>query len=143
MVAIVVRTETPSASAVVAALAKANDVAKPHLLTVLSRIGDDEALQAVRSELGGRNADVTKAAIRALADWPTPAPLGDLMEVAKTSQDDATQQILAMRGYIKLLGVPANRSAAETVGYLAEAMECGATNRREEGRPGGAAQVPL
>jgi len=129
MVAIVVRTEEPSASAVVAGLAKANNVTKPHLLTVLSRIGDDEAFRAVRSELRGRNADVRKAAVRALADWPNPAPLSDLMEVAKTSRD-ATQQILAVRGYIKLLGVPANRSAAETVGLLGKAME--AAQRSEE-----------
>ena len=122
MVAIVVRTEEPKASAVVSGLAKADDSVKPHLLTVLSRIGDDEALKAVRSQLDSRDADIRKAAIRALADWPNPAPLGDLMNVAKTS-DDATQQILAIRGYVKLLGTPANRSAAETVKLLGKAMQ--------------------
>jgi hypothetical protein len=51
------------------------------------------------------------------------------MNVAKTSGND-TEKILAVRGYVKLLGVPANRSAAETVGLLAQAME--AAERTEE-----------
>ena len=122
LVAIVLRIENPDADPVVAGLAQADKKAKPHLLTVLSRIGDEASLVAVRSELRNKNADISKAAIRALADWPTSAPLADLMDVAKTG-NSATEQILAVRGYIKLLGVPANRSAAETVGYLAEAME--------------------
>jgi HEAT repeat protein/type 1 glutamine amidotransferase len=129
LVAIALRLESPDASPVVAALARANDATMPHLLTVLSRIGDNASLVAVRSELNNSNVDVRKAAIRALADWPDPAPLADLLNVAKSS-DDTTEQILALRGYIKLLGVPANRSAAETVGYLTQAMD--AARRTEE-----------
>ena len=122
LVAIVLRIETPDATPVVNGLAKADDATKPHLLTVLSRIGNDVALQAVCPELRNTDADIRRATIRALADWPTPAPLDDLLKVARTS-DDATEQILALRGYVKLLGVPANRSAATTVSLLAEAMD--------------------
>jgi len=129
LVAIVLRLEKPQASPIIAGLGRADGAVKPHLLTVLSRVGDSAALGAVRPELRNRSADIRKAAIRALADWPTPAPLADLMGVAKTSQD-TTEQILAVRGYIKLLGVPANRSAAQTVGYLAQAMD--AARRTEE-----------
>jgi len=121
LVAIALRLESPDASPLVQALAKADGTTIPHLLVVLSRIGDSTSLAAVRSELGSSNADVRKAAIRALADWPNPAPLDDLLDVAKSS-NDTTEQILALRGYVKLLSVPANRSAAETVGYLAQAM---------------------
>jgi len=122
LVAIVLRLENPDASSVVAGLGKADNASKPHLLVVLSRIGNSAALEAVRPQLRNRKADIRKAAIRALADWPTAAPLADLMGVAKKSKN-ATEQILALRGYIKLLGVPANRSAGETVGYLTQAME--------------------
>lgn len=122
LVAIVLRIDNPEASSVVAGLAKADNATRPHLLTVLSRVGNSAALEAVRPQLRNRNADIRKAAIRALADWPTPSPLADLMGVAKTSRD-ATEQILALRGYIKLLTVPANRSAGETVGYLTQAMD--------------------
>jgi hypothetical protein len=112
-------------------LKKADNSVKPQLLAVLSRIGDVECLQAVRGELGSRDGEVRKAAVRALADWPNPEPLGDLMKVAR-SASDTTEQILAVRGYIKLLGVPANRGARDTVKLLGEAMAV--AKRAEEKR---------
>jgi len=122
LIAIVLRIENPDAAPVIAGLDKAGDTTLPHLLTVLSRIGDTQSLDAVRLQLNSNDATVRKAAIRALADWPTAGPLPDLLKVAKTSSS-STEQILALRGYIRLLSVPANRSAAETVEYLAEAMD--------------------
>ena len=121
MVAIVTRLDEPDAAPVISGLTNADNAAKPHLLAVLSSIGGQQALQAVRNQLLSRNAEVKRASIRALADWPGPAPLADLMKIAKT-QRDSTNQVLALRGYIKLLGIPANRSAAETVQLLADAM---------------------
>ena len=121
MIATVTRLENPDASVIIARLANVDDVLKPHLLSVLSNIGDQAALQAVRSQLLSGNAEVKKAAIRALADWPDPAPLEDLIKITKTEQD-STNHVLALRGYIKLLGIPANRSSAETVQLLADAM---------------------
>ncbi|NQT02102.1 MAG: DUF1080 domain-containing protein [Planctomycetes bacterium] len=121
MVTTVTRLEEPDAAPVITGLANADDAAKPHLLAVLSRIGGQRALQAVRDQLLSGNAEIKKAAIRSMADWPETAPLADLMEIAK-SQRDSTNQVLALRGYIKLLGIPANRSATETVQLLADAM---------------------
>ena len=121
MVAIVTRLDEPDAASVITGLANADNAAKPHLLAVLSRIGGQQALQAVRGQLLSDNAETTKAAIRALADWPEATPLADLLKIANTERD-STNQALALRGYIKLLGIPANRSAAETVTLLAEAM---------------------
>ncbi len=121
MIAAVTRLEEPDAAPVITGLANADDAVKPNLLAVLSRIGGQPALQAVRSQLLSGNAEIKKSAIRALADWPEPAPLEDLMRIAKTERD-STNQVLALRGYIKLLGIPANRSAAETVRLLADAM---------------------
>jgi len=131
MSAIVMRIENPDAGPVVAWLKKAGSSVKPRLLAVLSRIGDSEALAAVRGELGSRDGEVRKAVVRALADWPNAEPLGDLMKVAR-SANDATEQILAVRGYIKLLGVPANRGATDTVKLLGEAMAV--AKRAEEKR---------
>jgi HEAT repeat protein len=121
MIATVTRLEAPDATAVTSALAKADNAVKPHLLAVLPHIGGQKALQAVRSQLLSEDAQVKKAAIRALADWPDPTPLAELMKIAKTDRD-STCQILALRGYIKLLGIPANRGSTETVELLAEAM---------------------
>jgi hypothetical protein len=121
MIATVTRLEAPDATAVTTSLAKADNAAKPHLLAVLPHIGGQKALRAVRNQLLSKDAQVKKAAIRALADWPDPTPLVELMKIAKTDRD-STCQILALRGYIKLLGIPANRGATETVELLAEAM---------------------
>jgi HEAT repeat protein len=121
MVAIVTKLEEPDAAPVIAGLADADKATKPHLLTVLSRIGGQQALEAVRSQLLSGNAEIKRAAIRSMADWPEATPSADLMEIAKSGRN-STNQVLALRGYIKLLGIPANRSAAETVQLLAEAM---------------------
>ncbi|MDT8301168.1 MAG: family 16 glycoside hydrolase [Sedimentisphaerales bacterium] len=121
MVDIVTRLDEPDAAPVIAGLTDADNTARPHLLTVLSRIGGQQTLEAVRDQLRTGSAEIKKAAIRAMADWPEATPLEDLMKIAK-SERDSTNQVLALRGYIKLLGIPANRSAAETVTLLAEAM---------------------
>ena len=122
MIATVARLEAPDATPVIVGLDKANSAAMPHLLAVLSRIGGSKALDAVRGQILSENDQVKTAAIRALADWPDAAPLSDLMKIAKTDRD-STSRILALRGYIKLLGIPANRGAAETVKLLSEAMD--------------------
>ena len=120
MIATVTRLDEPDPTPVIAGLANADEAAKPHLLAVLSRIGGQEALQAVRDQLLS-SYDTRKAAIRAMANWTSPEPLTDLINLAMFSSD-STNIVLALRGYIKLLGVPANRSAAETVELLAKAM---------------------
>jgi len=122
MIATVVRLEAPDGGPIIEGLAKADSAAKPHLLAVLSRIGGSKAIDAVRGQVLSEDDQVKTAAIRALADWPDAAPISDLMKIAK-SDSDSTSRVLALRGYIKLLGIPANRGAAETVKLLAEAME--------------------
>jgi HEAT repeat protein/type 1 glutamine amidotransferase len=122
MIATVARLEKPVAESVIDGLAKAGSAAKPHLLAVLSRIGDQKALDAVRSHVVSKASEIKTAAIRALADWPDAVPLSDLLKIAKTDSD-STCRVLALRGYIKLLGIPANRGAADTVKLLSEAMD--------------------
>jgi len=109
------------AAPVIAALAKAGDEAVIDLLPVLNRIGGDKSLAAIRGLLASENASVKKAAIRALADWPGPAPMSDLLEIAR-SDPDQVHQILALRGYIKQATMPADRTPEETVKMLEQAM---------------------
>ena len=122
MIVAVARLESSDAGPVIDGLAKANRAAKPHLLAVLSRIGGPQALEAVRGQVTSEDNQIKTAAIRALADWPDAAPLADLMKVTRTDSD-YTSRVLALRGYIKLLGIPANRGAAETVKLLSDAMD--------------------
>ncbi|UCF13979.1 MAG: HEAT repeat domain-containing protein [Phycisphaerales bacterium] len=138
MIATVTRLEKPDATAVIAGLGKAENATKPNFLAVLPHVGDEEALQAVRGQLASKDSEVARVAVRALGDWPDPAALPDLLKIA-TSDGDSTRQVLALRGYIRLLALPANRSSAETVALLGDAM---AAAKRPEEKKAVLAAVP-
>ena len=98
---------------VIAAIAKADAPAKVRLLTVLAAFGGDQSLKAVKAALAG-DAEVHKAAVRGLSDWPDAAPIADLLTIAKEDKDK-TNQILALRGYIRMIaltGKPEQKLAA-------------------------------
>ena len=88
---------------VIAALTQADEPAKVQLLTVLARLGGEKALATMRSHLA-QQGELKKAAVRALAEWPSPEPLADLIQVAQGEKDEA-MQILALRGYVRLAGL--------------------------------------
>ncbi len=111
------------AEAVLAALAQVVDVeARCSLLTVLGRIGDNSALPELHKALADDNAKIQDAAIRALSDWPNPAPVDDLLKVAKTS-DNQVHRILALRGFVRLLGLETGRPADQMIKLYQQAME--------------------
>jgi HEAT repeat protein len=121
------------AEAVLAVLPKVTDAAKrASVLSALGRIGDGSALPVLRKELASSNADIRTAAIRALAMWPTGEPAEDLYAVAKGS-DNELQRVLAIRGFVELLGKPGGRGAKETVRLYREAMKL-APNQAEKTR---------
>lgn len=110
------------AEAVLAALAQVVDVeARCSLLSVLGRIGDNSALPELRKVLADDDAKIQDAAIRALSDWPNPAPVDDLLKVAKTS-DNQVHRILALRGFVRLLGLETGRPAEEMIELYQQAM---------------------
>ena len=121
---------------------KASDRAS--LLRMLGRIGDNSALPALRAAMTDPEAELRDAAIRALSDWPTPEPVGDLLQVAQTS-DNPVHKVLSLRGFVRLLDAPSDRSAEETVALYAKAMEL-APNTIEKKRVlaglGGAGTLP-
>jgi len=90
---------------VIAVIPKANDKAKSILLVVLSRLGGDKAYAAIKSQLAAGSDDVKKASVRALAAWSDATPAATLLEVAKSDTDKA-RQVLAMRGYIRVITIP-------------------------------------
>jgi len=117
--AIISRTKVSDAQPFIECLKMADNNAQPYLLSILAKIGGQNALQAVKARIESDNADVKKGAIRALANWPDSAPLNDLFAVAK-QEKDAVCRILALQGYIKLVSLPANRPAEGTVDLLAK-----------------------
>ncbi len=69
------------------------------------------------------------AAVRALADWPDASVAADLLEVAKGT-DNLAHHVLALRGCLRVLGLPGERTAEARLALLADAMK--AARRPEE-----------
>ncbi|MCP4644582.1 MAG: hypothetical protein GY851_29325 [bacterium] len=111
------------AAAVLAALPGATDArAKCALLGTLPLIGDNTALDPIRTAMGDANADVKDAAIRALAEWPNAAPVDDLRTLA-TDADAEVHRILALRGFVRMVGLPSDRPALDTLKLYQDSME--------------------
>jgi HEAT repeat protein len=92
------------------------------LLEVLGQSGNEAALPVLRSGLKDPNPEISRGAILALSSWRSPVPLDDLYAIAKEGKDP-TLKILALRGYVKLIGLPSQRPASESARLLSEAMQ--------------------
>jgi HEAT repeat protein len=115
-----------SASATIAPVtsayqSEASPEIRASLLQVMAQSGNDEALPILRAALKDGNNEIRRAGILALSEWPNPAPMPDLLELAKGDASPAFQ-ILALRGYIRLIGLPVDRSPREFAALLDQAM---------------------
>ncbi len=111
------------AKAVLDALRPVKDtVVRGSLLRVLGEIGDSKALPTLRKALKDRDAEIQLAAIRALSDWPTDEPLDNLLKVVRTSENEI-HRVLALRGYIRLIGLDSDRPEDKTLKMYQEAMD--------------------
>ena len=100
------------------------------LIRVLGKIGDETALPLLREALGDPDASVADAAVRAFADWPTIAARDDVLLIARTSTEE-THRVLALRAYIRMLGLERYREPQAVVADLREAVPL-AAGRAEE-----------
>ena len=111
-----------STDVVLTTLASVKDVkARCSLLRVLGKIGASKALGVLREALKDNNAEVQAAAIRALSDRPTAELMTDLLNVVQTS-DNKIHRALALRGYVRLIGLDSDRPAEETIEMCRQAM---------------------
>lgn len=76
----------------------------------------------LRAALKDPAPEIARGAILALSGWANSAPLPDLLAIAR-SYANPTLQVLALRGYLKLIGLPSQRSAAESAKLLSEGMQ--------------------
>jgi len=111
-----------------AGLAKADSAGKAALLKSLARLGGDKALAAVRAALKDADAGVQDAAVRALADWADASAAGDLLALARESEKEV-YRVLALRALLRVIALPTDRSAEQTVKLYEEAWAAG---RRSE-----------
>ena len=114
--------ESKQAEAVLAVLPSVTDQkTRCSLLRVLGKIGDKSALGVLREGLKDEKDAVKETCIRALAEWPTAEPVADLLKVVQSS-DNKLQHVLALRGFVRLIGLESNRPAEETIGMYKQAM---------------------
>jgi hypothetical protein len=110
------------AEAVLAALPSVKkEGSRCSLLRVLGKIGDDSALAVLRAGLKDKSVAVKDACIRSLAEWPTAEPMADLLKVVQAT-DNKLHHVLALRGYVRLIGLDSSRPAEETIGMYKQAM---------------------
>jgi len=118
------------AGMIIDAIAKADLASRPQLVALLPRVAGAKALASARRQLKSDDAETRKAAIKAMAAWPTIEPADDLLAVAKA--DSGAEAILAIRGCASLMSKAGRIKPADAVAKLAEAM--GLAKRTEEKR---------
>jgi HEAT repeat protein len=122
LASVIRRSDRAAVDPVLAAYQPAKDVqTRVLLLDVMGQVSAPDALPILRAGLKDPTAEIARAAILALTAWQTPDPIPDLFSVAK-NDTNATRQILAVRGLIKLAQAPSDRSPEETVKLLGEVM---------------------
>ena len=92
------------------------------LLRTLGKIGDDSSLSFIRPALSHESPELRDAAVRALSEWPTATPKEDLLNIAQASTEP-THKILALRAYIRMVGMEPYKSPALVVKSLKEVLD--------------------
>jgi HEAT repeat protein len=90
------------------------------LLTCLGEIGGPAALESLTAALGDGDGDVQMAALRALAEWPTPEPTAALRDLAGKPPSERVRAV-AFRGYVRMLRQSGNvATGAQGFGHAIE-----------------------
>ena len=104
-------------------LASTDDVdAACSLLRVLGKTGGEGGFEMLRGTLNEGDPKLVDAAIRGLADWPDDEPMEDLLKIAQTS-DNQTHRVLAIRAYLRMIGLDKDRPPEESLRLYRQAMD--------------------
>jgi HEAT repeat protein len=118
------RSDSSHFSSVLSSFASAGDTeSRTALMQVMGQSGNHTALLLLRGSLKEEDANLTRAAILALTDWPDSTPIPDLLETAAASSSSPAHQVLALRGVLRLISSSAQaRPPRESVKLLASVM---------------------
>lgn len=116
-----VQSDDRGAEPVVRAFGAAEAPVKCSLLRVLGKVGGKKAMEVAQASLKDANAEIQDAAVRALADWPDFDAAGTLLDLARSSPNQ-THRVLALRGYVRVVGLPSDRPVAQTLKMLEDGM---------------------
>ena len=106
---------------ILAAMAGAGVEARCALLRVAGRLGGAEALAAIQAARKDANAEIQDAAIRTLVKWDDPAVADDLLDIARTGKS-LPHRVLALEGYVRVVGLMGNLPVAELLKKYEAAM---------------------
>jgi HEAT repeat protein len=105
-----------------AALASADGSEMPNYLPLLGRLGGPKCLEMIQPELTSTDPAIREAAVRALCNWPNADVAPKLLELA-TKAENQTFRLWALRAYIRVVTLPTDRPALETLKMLQLAMK--------------------
>ncbi|MCG8512159.1 MAG: DUF1080 domain-containing protein, partial [Rhodospirillales bacterium] len=114
-------TSNKNVAVIVTAMKDASGPPKMSLLRVLSGIGGQQSLDAVKPHLTSNDEAIRDVAVRALADWPDDTAAPVLVEFFG-SGESKLHRTLALRGLVRLVGTSA-RPAPQRVTWVNEAVE--------------------
>ena len=105
--------------------------ARASMVRIVSAVGDDLALPALRRAARSDDAAVRDAAVRGLAAWPTPAPFEDLVALARDAKEPV-HRVLALRAAVRLSSKVEGRSPAQMTRFVSQLIELarGAAERK-------------
>ena len=87
------------------------------LITAIGQVGGKGAIEALRQADADGFPGVQLAALSALSEWPTEEPMGDLLRIARTTQEPGRRG-LALRGYLRMVGNNEQRAPSEAFGMF-------------------------
>ena len=124
--------ESRRSEAVMKALSSVTKVeSRSSLFNVLGKIGDRTSLPVLRAALDDTVANLKTAAVRAFAAWPSAEPLDDLLEIAQNS-DNTIRQVLALRGFVRLLGLESDRPDEVVIEMFKLALDLAANTNEKK-----------
>jgi HEAT repeat protein len=99
-----------------------NTDARCSFLRILAALADDKSFEVVKSSVEDENEQVKDAAVRAITSWPDSEAMETLLTLFQ-STDNQTHRVLALRGYIRLIGQDKDTAAAKKAEILGEIIE--------------------
>lgn len=101
------------------------------VLPLLGRLGTDAVYQRIEPLLNSPTPELSAAAVRAFCNWPT-AQYADALWDLATKSESKTYRSQALRAYVRVVALPNNRPAGETLAMLKNAMKFADANANRE-----------
>ncbi|MDF2441335.1 MAG: hypothetical protein JWN98_2319, partial [Abditibacteriota bacterium] len=99
---------------------------RAELLGILSQIGGPQALQTLRTGITDRSPLVQQSTLRHLAQWPSDAPMNDLLHLSRRTKD-ARLRTIALRGYLRMISLNTERAPEAALELYREASSFSST----------------